>query len=481
MLTPMTRYLRHGGRRTLSRLICFPIALYCLIRLLLFFSFRSSSPATALSLFSFASSRCDGRYVFMHDLPPRFNADLLRDNCALSPWVGDACHFADNGGFGTDLGDGWYVTSQFALEFIFHDRMRRYECLTGDPARAAAFFVPFYAGVELLPHLWGTNTTVRDAVALDLVRWLRARPEWAAMGGRDHFMVAGRITWDFRRQSEEDGDWGSKLFWLPELQNMTTLLIESSPWQENDVAIPYPTYFHPSTAGELAAWQNRVRHQKRPWLFSFAGAPRPNNTDIARDVIIQQCRASPLCKLLDCAGDNAHECFSPRRITELFSSSVFCLQPLGDSYTRRSAFDAMVGGCIPVFFHPGSAYVQYVWHLPRDFRNYSVFIPMEELKPGNGAIERTLSRISPEQASAMREAVVGMMPSLVYGNKRTTGEEGEFKDAFDLAVEKVIERVEKRKRDTKQGIEQVASDESYNWKKALLNGGVGWEHYFNQK
>lgn len=258
-------------------------------------------------------------------------------------------------------------------------------------------------------------------------------------------------------------------------------LIESSPWQDNDVAIPYPTYFHPSTAGDLAAWQNRVRHQERPWLFSFAGAPRPNNTDIARDVIIEQCGASPLCKLLDCAGDNERECFSPRRITALFRSSVFCLQPLGDSYTRRSTFDAMVSGCIPVFFHPGSAYVQYVWHLPRDYRNYSVFIPLEEVKPGNGVIERELSRISPEQASAMREAVVLILPNLVYGNKRTTAEEGEFKDAFDLAVEKVIERVEKRKRDMKEGIAEDASAESYNWKKALLNGGVGWEHYFNQK
>lgn len=224
MLTPMKRCLRHGGRSTVSRPICFAIVGYCLIRLILLFSFRSNSPATVFSLFSFSSRRCAGRYIFMHDLPPRFNADLLRNNCALSPWVADACHFADNGGFGADLGDGWYVTSQFALELIFHDRMRRYECLTRDPARAAAFFVPFYAGFEIWRHLWGPNTTVRDAVALDLVRWLGARPEWAAMGGRDHFMVAGRITWDFRRRSDEDGDWGSKLLWLPELQNMTTLV-----------------------------------------------------------------------------------------------------------------------------------------------------------------------------------------------------------------------------------------------------------------
>jgi hypothetical protein len=35
----------------------------------------------------------------------------------------------------------------------------------------------------------------------------------------------------------------------------------------------------------------------------------------------------------------------------------------------------MLAGSIPVFFHPGSAYVQYIWHLPKNYTRYSVFIP----------------------------------------------------------------------------------------------------------
>lgn len=208
------------------------------------------------------------------------------------------------------------------------------------------------------------------------------------------------------------------------------------------MAIPYPTYFHPSTADEVTAWQNRVRRQKRPWLFTFAGAPRPNYTYSVRDAIITQYRVSALCKLLDCA--DARQCFSPHRVTALFTSSVFCLQPPGDSFTRRSSFDAMISGCIPVFFHRGSAYMQYVWHLPPDYCNYSVLIPLEKVKQEKRSIERELSRISWQQASAMREVVVGMLPRLVYGNKRS--EASEFKDAFDVAMERAIERVQKRKR-----------------------------------
>ncbi|KAI3967736.1 hypothetical protein MKX01_039646, partial [Papaver californicum] len=34
--------------------------------------------------------------------------------------------------------------------------------------------------------------------------------------------------------------------------------------------------------------------------------------------------------------------------------------PPGDSPPRRSAFDAvLLAGCIPVFFHPGSAYTSF--------------------------------------------------------------------------------------------------------------------------
>ncbi|CAK9147738.1 unnamed protein product [Ilex paraguariensis] len=62
--------------------------------------------------------------------------------------------------------------------------------------------------------------------------------------------VACRITWDFRRGINEDSGWGNKLMLFPEDKNMTILTIESSPWNSNDFAIPYPTYFHPSSDNE---------------------------------------------------------------------------------------------------------------------------------------------------------------------------------------------------------------------------------------
>ncbi|KAK3005326.1 hypothetical protein RJ639_015658, partial [Escallonia herrerae] len=60
---------------------------------------------------------------------------------------------------------------------------------------------------------------MRDAASLDLVNSLEKRPE---------------ITWDFRRASDEETDWGNKLLFLPTAKNMSMLVVESSPWNAND-------------------------------------------------------------------------------------------------------------------------------------------------------------------------------------------------------------------------------------------------------
>jgi hypothetical protein len=154
---------------------------------------------------------------------------------------------------------GWYDTNQFTLEVIFHARMRQYGCLTVDASRAAAVYVPYYAGLDVGRHLWGSSN---DALAEDLAAWLRSTPAWAARGGRDHFLVSGRIAWDFRRQDGDD--WGSRLLLLPEASNMTALVLESGPWHAGDVAVPYPTCFHPSRVADVASWQRAHRRARRP-------------------------------------------------------------------------------------------------------------------------------------------------------------------------------------------------------------------------
>ena len=207
-----------------------------------------------------------------------------------------------------------YKTYQYALEVIVHNRMRRYECLTDDPAAATAVYVPFYPGLELQEHICDLNSTVRSGPSSEFLQWLSSRPQWAAFGGRDHFMIAAKTTWMFRKDVAVE-PCGNDFLEQPESGNMTVLTYESNIWEPRDFAVPYPSYFHPRSADEVAAWQARARGAERPWLFAFTGARRANGTLAIRDRIIDSCESSSRCRLVDCSHgyEGSKTCSSPDR------------------------------------------------------------------------------------------------------------------------------------------------------------------------
>ncbi|GFY81477.1 exostosin family protein [Actinidia rufa] len=315
----------------------------------------------------------------------------------------------------------------------------RYECLTNDSSLASAMYVPFYAGLDLGRYLWGFTTTVRDSASIDLFKWLVEKPEWKKLWGKDHFFVVGRTTWDFRRVTKNDSDWGNNLMFLPQVTNMTILGFESTPWVYREVSIPYPTNFHPSNDNQVFAWQNKVRRRERKYLFSFVGGPRPQQSDSIRGEIIRQCLgAGEKCKWLECSSSSSRNCDDPNRVMKMCQSAAFCLQPCGDTPTRRSTFDSILAGCIPVFFSARTAYT-YTWHLPEDHAKYSVFIPEDAIKNGTANIENVLSRIPEGEVSAMREEVIRLIPRIMFANPM--GKLETLEDAFDIAVKGVLERV----------------------------------------
>ncbi|KAF7020330.1 hypothetical protein CFC21_033446 [Triticum aestivum] len=435
----------------------------------------------------FRRDPCAGRYVYMYDLPPRFNADLV-SGCRRVSASSDVCKDVSHDGFGPPItggGEGGslpeqgaYDTDQFMLSIIFHARMRRYECLTADPAAAAVVYIPFYAGLDAAMHLGNNDLAVRDALSRDLLDWLARRPEWRAMVGRDHLLVSGRGTWDFLRSPDSTG-WGNTLMTYDlAIRNATFLTTEASTRHGNDFAVPFPSHFHPSSDAEVTGWQDRMRRLDRALLWCFAGWPRPRGNGMGpeRAEIIEQCGKSSRCSLL---GKLNH--YVPGHAMRLLESAQFCMQPRGDGYTRKSTFDSILAGCIPVFFHPISAYLQYIWHLPRDHRSYSVFIPHGDVIERNASIEEVLSRIPPEKVAQMRERVIQLIPTVLYRHPAAQGVT--FKDAFDVALDRVVDRVAKRRRAAAEGREYVDGvDGADSWKYDLLEDGqtkVG-PHEFDQ-
>lgn len=410
---------------------------------------------------------CSGKRVYMYDLPPQFNVQLSnRSHCdkGLIFWM-DLCARFGNNGYGLKLWDdskpqiegefdrsSWYDTDSYMLEVIFHKRMKQYHCLTEDPSVADAFFVPYYTGLLALVHLYPYQSVDRNGTlqhemrkkfGMELITWLEENggQQWRRYGGRDHFLVLGRTTWDFKFNK----GWGTGFSALPHVNSMTRLLIEKNGIHENEQAIPYPTSFHPSSPERLSSWIAGVKSAERKFLFSYVGAPRPDIVSV-RGILGSQCinAGKSVCKLVNCSVVKCSH--DPESIYKAFLQSNFCLQPRGDSSTRRSTFDCLISGTIPVFFSADSAYTQYPWHLPPDHESYSVYISEAALTTEEVSIEEVLLSYSPEQIRKMREKIVSLIPSLIYNNYPNDPLSSR-KDAFEVTVANVLERIAYVKKD----------------------------------
>lgn len=393
---------------------------------------------------------CPYGKVYIYDLPPSFNAEILENCRDLNPWS-YACDTLSNDGFGKtangisglipeNLRHAWFWTDQFALEVIHHNRMMKYRCRSLEPESATAYYIPFYAGLAVGRYLWSDTYTAkdRDRDCEMMLQWVRDQPYWNKSDGWDHFISMGRISWDFRRS--KDHDWGSSCIYLPFLRNITRLLIERNPWDYFDVGVPYPTGFHPSSAADVTGWQNFLRTRQRNTLYSFAGATRGFIKNDFRGMLLSQCENDRgLCRVVDCV--RAKCANGTSAILETFLDSKFCLQPRGDSFTRRSIFDCMIAGSIPVFFWRRTAYLQYEWFLPVEQQSYSVFINRYDVKNGT-SIKKVLENISEEKVKTMQEKVIENLPRIIYAMPRE-GLEG-IKDAFDIAVEGVLRRAKEQ-------------------------------------
>lgn len=403
-------------------------------------------PITGATTVALVQDQCQSGRIYVYDMPKIFNEELVKNCHELSPW-GSRCDILANDGFGRQatglngivpegLVPAWYWTDQFASEVIFHHRILNHKCRTREVESATAFYIPFYAGLAVAKYLWSNSTAKeRDWHCEKMLRWVQDQPQWKRSDGWDHFIMMGRITWDFRRSN--DDDWGSGCIYLPAMRNITRLLIERNPWDYFDVGVPYPTGFHPRSDSDVLQWQDFVRRRNRSTLFCFAGATRRTIRNDFRGLLLRHCKSEPsTCRLVNCAGERCSNGTS--EILETFLDSDFCLQPRGDSFTRRSIFDCMVAGSIPVLFWKRSAYYQYQWFLPGEPASYSVFIDRNEVKNGTKSIKQELEKYSREDVKKMREKVIDYIPKFLYAKPQEGLET--IKDAFDVAIDGVLKR-----------------------------------------
>lgn len=413
-----------------------------------------SDPATSNPA---VSDDCAGRRIHIRRLPPRFNEELLRNCSAYYPLYDDFCPYLAHGALGDKTHNGsrsWYRTDPSVLEPLFHRRLLEYPCLTPDAAAADAVFLPYYAALDALRYLYGPGVNSSHEHGLELFEFLARHDPgiWARRGGHDHFLVMARPAWDFSQDPAADPPiWGTSFLELPEFYNVTALVLESRAWPWQEQAIPYPTSFHPPNLPLLESWIARARRSRRTTLMMFSGGGgSPNSAPNIRRSIRAECEnRTSLCEIVDCSnGVCEHD---PIRFIRPMLRASFCLQPPGDTPTRRATFDGIVAGCIPVFFEEATARAQYGWHLPpaEEYRSFSVHIPKEDVVAGGLSIADVLLGIPAGEVDRMREKVLEVAPRVIYRRHRSSAGLRARKDAVDLAVEGALRRINGRLRSLK--------------------------------
>ncbi|KAL3526839.1 hypothetical protein ACH5RR_011495 [Cinchona calisaya] len=421
---------------------------------------RSSSPPTTtahefLSI-DHSEEKCKYGKVYVYELPPMFNKELLENCDDLNPWKSQ-CAAVSNNGFGPnatslagtvvpkELTPPWYWTNLFAGEIIFHTRSLNYKCRTTEPESATAFYVPFYAGLAVSKYLLNLSSSARDrdAPCQRFLGWIKHQPYWKKSNGSDHFLMLGRSSWDFRRARDDD-IWGTSFLRMPLMKQMYRLTIERHLTDPLDVSVPYPSGFHPNSLSDIRKWQEFVRTRDRPNLFTFVGGKRGYIKNDFRALLLDICyKESGSCKALDCGKIPCLDGSSA--VIEAFLDSDFCLQPRGDSVTRRSTFDCMLAGSIPVFFWEGTVGGQYELFMSNEPESFSVFIHRNEVRNGTTSIRKVLEGYSREDIRRMRDKVIDMIPRISYafpGNERSANN---IRDAFDIGVEEVLRRINSQK------------------------------------
>lgn len=251
---------------------------------------------------------------------------------------------------------------------------------------------------------------------------------------------------------------GVKTFFMQVCQNCSVITIETSPTRtaikgrtrKYWYGAPYPSSYH---------WHEDIK--QLPWVARPPGArkllsliigsvrttqPTSNNL---RKLLYNQCTSDPKGSCI--WHKTRHSCSGVVNATNemlQLRDSVYCPAPTGDSVTRKSIFDSLTAGCIPVLFSRASL-SQYMWHVSESqIDEIAVYIPMKKINEEGANFLDILRAIPEEKVQKMQKAIEKIAPTLQYSvvpSRIGTGENGitwkpPFRDAGDVIIERILDR-----------------------------------------
>ena len=284
-------------------------------------------------------------------------------------------------------------------------------CRTFDPQHADLFFVPVLTKPKLVNQWRKACKKVRGEMvenALPYLNETNACRHFFA-GGESHYCLKFCHGWfsnpvkrlkPFQRLAYSHFDFQKHPIDSPLPRHTRLPINDTQATFPNLVSVPYPTTFrfHGEKNPSEPDLPQFVNGGNRSLLMSFIG--NDFHGDVAvRKLIVQQCRRyheedPNLCQMSD---------FSPQLMTAK-SKAVFCMEPAGDGPWRKSVYDTISMGCIPVIFSELTDDVA-PWYWGDTKPRGRVLVPREDFVAGRIDLKKLLQSIPPRLVELMQSTL----------------------------------------------------------------------------
>ena len=183
-------------------------------------------------------------------------------------------------------------------------------------------------------------------------------------------------------------------------------------------AAPYPSSFHWHEDIKYVPWRAPGPGSyalKRDITVLFIGSTRASQRGARqlRTALHAQCRKHNTCLW----HETSHSCngvVNASHTMLMFKKAVFCPAPAGDSITRKSIFDSLASGCIPVLFSKASLRLYSLHISEAQMDKISVYIPLHDVLTEDADFVHILNAISSEKILEMQKEIEMIAPTLQY-------------------------------------------------------------------
>jgi hypothetical protein len=400
--------------------------------------------------------------IYVYDMPAMFTTRAI--NC-INQSTNSQHMDLGNCGFGANMhkDDIMLVhdTHQFALEVLIHHKMLTSPYRTLNPGAADIFYAPIYGGPL---SYCDSNSSEKIRIVKDFFKFLKRSDYFRE--GRPHLSALGRIqrenahsTWPLLAHRDSH----RILYLTIEKEIRGNLSLRGHNPKVKVIPVPYPSYAHYHPDGLLKegnefrlSQKNFLQRERNVYLFWAAGSRQSNQ--LRANIIMPQFNSTELSYEQYMSGlktkkPQSQELADPSRLyvpiiwllTPEFQSfhhnitiqwmqhSVFCLQPAGDSPTRKSIYDAIAAGCIPVLFDNRYGEVAYPFSTRLNYKEFTVSLSLSDQTKMN-YLEIIKSRYSSKDIKRLQQRLFQVAHMFQYSYPLNNGEQ---KDAMGPIMDEV--------------------------------------------